>query len=74
MNKIKVLAIGLIILIVLVGCVSRTTLGKEFCPIGYSDDGGTFEWDQYCQGKPFTCSTASQECYYIADESKEKIE
>ncbi len=64
MKFIIVLLIGSLILS---GCVvqnlSKTELGQEFCPDGYSDD-GMFSYTQLCKGKPFTCSYDSQKCYW----------
>ncbi len=44
--------------------LTRTELAKQFCPTGYVNDGGSFSWDQYCQGKAMNCSTKDQKCYY----------
>lgn len=44
--------------------ISRDELAKQFCPEGYTDDGGAFSWDQFCQGKSITCSYENQKCYY----------
>ena len=64
----KVIIVLLIGILILSGCidagVSKTQLGLDFCPIGYSDDGGFSSYNQLCKGKPFTCSYDSQTCYW----------
>ena len=64
----KLLALLLIGSLLLSGCLdraqSRTQLGLDFCPDGYSDDGGISSYKQLCKGKPFTCSYESQKCYW----------